>query len=382
MDQRCEELLAAAAAQDVVAFEERLGRLWDAVEEAGPDESGRVLERICGLFEVVPLGVGSHLAVLAGALVENGAGPDALVEHVVGGLGASLDVAAEFVEAWRSAVGDRVELPEPVEDQRSFEGAIARLSGQQRGLIRRRRSAELSKVEAFRLAEGWFSVASWVLPAITLLQIARIRAELPARRALAEAAARVAPVREDLDDLLGLLAVLDDERLVVLHRPTGRGFEVTISGVGENFQLQTLLAATLIGDSADGLLEGVRPDPAWVAAATDGSIEPPGGPIEGQFNLVDGYGRWILHEGNPADIPVLDGRRVVVLDPAPYRQTWNLGRPYCLMRAEVRLDRVLPADEAAGWLTRVAPPVKEERWPAGVEVHFRWSTGDADHTGG
>jgi hypothetical protein len=367
IDQRCEELFAAAAASDALAFETGLRRLWDAVQGGDPDQLSRVLERICGLFEVVPLGPGGHLAVLAGGLVEDGADPDALVVPVVGGLGSSLDVAAEFVAAWRSIVGDRVELPEPVEEQRTFDGAIVRLTGRRGGLIRRRRSAALSEDEAFRLAEGWFSGGQWVLPAMTLLQIARIRAEFPARRELAEAAARVAPLRQDLDCLVGLLAVLDDERLVVLHRLTSRGFEVTISGVGDNFQLHTLLAATLSGVSADGLLEGVRPDPTWVAAATDGPIE---------FNLVDGYGRWIWNEGNPADIPVLNGRRVVVLDPSPHQQTWNIGRTYPMMRPEVRLDRVMPADEAAGWLTRVAPPTQPVRWPAGVHVHIQRPTGD------
>ena len=87
------------------------------------------------------------------------------------------------------------------------------------------------------------------------------------------------------------------------------------------------------------------------------------GRIQGRFNLVDGYGQWIWNEGKPADIPLLDGRRVVVLDPPPYLRTWNIGRSFPMMRPEMRLERVLPAGEAAGH-------------PA--HVHIQRPTGDED----
>jgi hypothetical protein len=38
----------------------------------------------------------------------------------------------------------------------------------------------------------------------------------------------------------------------------------TVSGVGDNFQLHTLLADRLIGDPTRGLLVGQRPAPTWV----------------------------------------------------------------------------------------------------------------------
>ena len=129
---------------------------------------------------------------------------------------------------------------------------------------------------------------------------------------------------------------------------------MTISGIGDNFQLHTLLAATLIGDPAAGFIPGQRPHPAWIAAATNGEMDPPGG-VQGQFNLVDASGAWIWNEGRPADIPHLNDRRVVVLDAAPYERTWNIGRAYPLMMPEIRLDRVLPATESAAWIARIAP---------------------------
>jgi hypothetical protein len=127
-----------------------------------------------------------------------------------------------------------------------------------------------------------------------------------------------------------------------------------MSAKSHNFQLHTLLAATLIGDPSAGLIPGERPHPTWIAAATDGEMTPPTR-IQGQFNLVAGTGEWIWNEGRPADIPVVAGRRVIVLDPPPYLRTWNIGRAYPLMTPEMRLERALPPDESAAWVNRLAP---------------------------
>jgi hypothetical protein len=155
--------------------------------------------------------------------------------------------------------------------------------------------------------------------------------------------------------LYGLLLVLDDEPMVVLHRATGRGYRVTISGIGDNFQLHTLLAAALIGDESRGMVPGKRPTDAEIAAASDGEDMTPAGGIRGNFNLVDAYGEWIWNEGRPADIPELEGTRVVVIDPPPYARSWNPGRAYPLMRPTVTVTGLLPPDEAKHWLSLVKP---------------------------
>ncbi|MET7419753.1 hypothetical protein [Dactylosporangium sp. NPDC005555] len=191
-----------------------------------------------------------------------------------------------------------------------------------------------------------------------LCQRADVRAALPQRDRLAAA---IEPVRETHDTphwLSGLLSVLDDEPLLVLDRSfagTGRGYRVTIGGIGDNFQLHTLLAAALIGDPARGLLPGRAPTAAEVAAAGTGDDLQPAGGLRGNWNLVDADGAWIWNEGTPADIPHLDGVRVVVLEPEPYSRSWDTGRAYPLMTPLLRVDAPLPADEAAAWLSRVKP---------------------------
>ena len=107
-----------------------------------------------------------------------------------------------------------------------------------------------------------------------------------------------------------------------------------------------LCAAALLSPVDDTLLPGNPPRPEEVAAATDGPLRPEGG-MNARFHLVDGEGHWIWLEGVPADIPVVDGDRLVVLDPLPEPRTWDAGRQFAQMVPTVRVLGALTAQEAA-----------------------------------
>ncbi|MEV4319147.1 hypothetical protein [Actinocrispum sp. NPDC049592] len=261
------------------------------------------------------------MARLAGALVEQGADPAAVVETVVLRIADGLETAAKLPQLWE---GDPPG-PEQV--------------------------AEVLEKVGPQIAEAWYTVDSWIPALLVLLQRANVRKSLPHRQRITAAVAAAREHIEDVEWAYGLLQVLDDEPLVVLHRDSGTGYEITIGGIGDNFQLHTLLADTLIGAH----LPGTPPERSWVAAATTGDLQPANG-IKGQFNLVDAFGEWIWNEGRPADIPLLNDRRVVVLDPPPYERGWNTGRVYPLMRPTITLTRVLSTEDAAGWLERVKSP--------------------------
>jgi hypothetical protein len=297
-----------------------------------------------GLAEV-PLGNGAPLAVLAGGLVEMGADPAPVLDTMVPRIADGLELAARFPALWERVAGGAELVASDAFDR--VPAVLDRLSATAE-------QAGVSPAEARGIAEGWFTVGEWIPGLLVPLQRKDIRRALPHRDRLTVAAEALREHIGTAHWLYGLLCVLDDETLIVIHRATGRGYQVTISGIGDNFQLHTLLAATLIGDPEQGLIPGTPPEPRWVSAASDGESEPPGG-IHGQFNLVDAEGEWIWNEGRPADIPPLDGRRVIVIDPEPYPRSWNAGRLYPLMRPTVRLDRLLTADEAAEWARKVAP---------------------------
>ena len=203
--------------------------------------------------------------------------------------------------------------------------------------------------EIAELAESWFAGDGWVQPVLFLMQRKDVRAALPRRTELSAAIELAADDLPTAHWLHGLLLVLDDEPLVVLHRASARAWRCTISGIGDNFQLQTLLA----GQLAETV--GARPPTETeLAAAGTGEPQPPDG-IRGAFNLVDAFGGLIWNEGRPADIPHCEGVRVVVLDLPPYERTWNAGRAYPLMAPTLTLDGPMSADEAARWLSLIKP---------------------------
>ncbi|MGW3106561.1 hypothetical protein [Streptomyces sp. NPDC001100] len=88
-------------------------------------------------------------------------------------------------------------------------------------------------------------------------------------------------------------------------------------------------------------------------------------PTAGAFNLATPGGEWVWNEGTPADIPVVDGVRVVVLDPPPYKRGWVAVRFFPGMAGDLVLERVLGAGEAREWLGRCAPP-KWAAYPEGL----------------
>jgi hypothetical protein len=350
LDQLLDELFQAADDRDPARFFPVLPRLYAAAQTAEQPALSDALARLGDLFDRVPLRIGARLGVLCGALAELGGDPAPVAEPLVNELSDCLELAGRFAAAWRTATGE--DPPDPVDDDHAWTEATAG----------RLMAAPLTREQAVEVTDAWSLAQLRALPVMSIMALSpQVRSTLPGRERLIAALGTVLDERPDLEFLAGLLRVLDNERLIVLHRPSGRGYEVVIGGIGDNFQLHTLLADALSGPAADGLLEGVRPDPAWVRAATDGAVDRDAEPVRGQFNLVDGHGKWIWNEGRPADIPRLDGVRVVVLDPPPYERSWSPGRIYQMMRPTVRLRRILPAEEAAAWLAKVAPRAASQR---------------------
>ncbi|GIG84079.1 hypothetical protein [Planotetraspora kaengkrachanensis] len=326
----CRELVSASEKQEWAAVARLSGLAVNRARAADGIECSAAVEVLGEALGRVRLASGRDLAMLAGQLIEVGASPGDALGALSVRIAEGLELATRFPALWGEA-----ELPDPNEEDQAGQ-VMERL------------------VDDQPVVEAWFTVGEWVQGLLLPMQRKDVRLALPFRERLGAA---LAATPEQIDRaywLHGLLQVVDDEPLLVLDRLGERGYEVTISGIGDNFQLHTLLAAALIGDPAAGLIPGERPAPTWIAAATTGEMQPAGG-ISGQFNLVDATGEWIWNEGRPADIPFAEGRRVVVLDPPPYPRSWNAGRAYPLMEPALTVDRILSPDEAAHHLARVAP---------------------------
>lgn len=348
-DAAAEKVAAAVTARDADAYESAVQGLVKAVQRAKPSDIRPALTTLAPVLEDAPLGPTADLARIAGAMADMADDPSPILGVLVERACEAMEGAAAFRDLHRELIGDPQRHPSAIPE--TLEAFIV---------------AARERVERPQaLVEAWFAGNDWVQPVLFLSQRADVRAGLPQRERLSAAVELIGKDFDCADWLYGLLRVLDDEHLLVLHRETGRGFRVTIGGIGDNFQLHTLLAARLIGK---GRLPGTPPTPAMVAAA-DGSGDPqPRGGVAGQFNLVDAYGAWIWNEGRPSEIPLFDGQRVVVLDPPPYPRSWNAGRVYPLMRPTVVVDGPLPADEAAALIAKVAPTTTNPGLPPGVVV--------------
>lgn len=338
------ELEQAVEARDGGRTERAFGTVLNGLPQASEAERVMAGPRLAALIPgFPPTGPRVLLATAAGFCVEGGADPVRCAEPILAGVRQDLADAMEFVRRWRAGGGAGEELPEA--DGKIIDDALLTRLGD-------------DEYEATRLALAWCTVAEWQPPALAVLcRSAEVRRGygdglLPACRELA------ALERHDLKCLEYALAILDDEPLVVLHRPTGRGFEVRIGGIGDNFQLHTLLAHVLVGS---GHVPGTAPTAESVRLATD--PEPARGRSDavavGTFELLAPDGERIWNEGLPDDIPVVEGRRLLVLDEPLYPRSWNADRFFPHLPGTAELLRALPEEETRTWFARTSLPVTE-----------------------
>ncbi|MFD4033172.1 hypothetical protein ACFWVP_22335 [Streptomyces sp. NPDC058637] len=325
-----ENFEGAVRAQDADAAEPAFDRLTHRFGKATDTELRAAAPRLAALLEGVPPGPRAVVAVMIGACVERGADPPACAPAVFASALDAFEQAAVFCERWAAA--GRGELP-------ALEGE---------GL----EEADFERI-GFEPVMAWQALPQFEMACVAMLNSPRVRREVPGREGLRAAVAQVAELSDEPFRCLAYaLAVLDDEPLVALDRTTGTGFALRASGIGDNFQLHTLLADALIGR---GLVQGEAPSAEAVACCRD---RPGMVPTTGSFNPVGADGEWIWNEGNLSDIPVVDGVRLVVLDPPPYRRSWDAGRFFPKMTGELVYERALRPEESAALLTRVATPVR------------------------
>jgi hypothetical protein len=330
-------------------FREASGRIMTAARRSDPAGLTAAIEALVPLLHGV-VGVYSKLALLAGAMVEWGGSPLPLRDVLPRRAAAALEMTEIFPQAWAMAAGD-----EPRPDRKDL-GAIA---ATRERLVASAGRRGVPAADAKLIAWSWFEVEDWGRALITAMVRREFRAAMEHRDWVRDAARAVAGEQDTASCVLGLALVLDDEPLVVLDLASGRGFRLTMSGVGDNFQLHTLLADRLSGRRG---VPGLKPPKrGWVAAATDGEIRRPASdPIFRRFRLFDGHGAYVFPEGRPADIQPLDGTRVLVLHPPLAPLGWTGGRFYAHMNPSLTLGRVLDPAEVASWLGRVAPAVQDD----------------------
>jgi hypothetical protein len=350
--------VVGAAAQEVI----RLGSL-----TAAPDRGAALRLLAAGLATPQPMS-GGIVAITGGSLVEQGTATDGFAVPLLRHLAPILSEVCRFAD-WIEA-----EFPQPPEKDASDDGSQpgfrygARLVPQE--IVARAVEVHPVGINAYQ------ALGFWCLPSIACLSPDKaLRKQVRADRPdLLVHTTRLADVSGEAAFLERMLHVLDDEPLLVLYPETQRGFLCRISGIAENFQLQTLLMDRLIGP---GKLVGTRPDPRAVAVADgSGPQEMRSVPSKGVWNLYNWFAlqrdgtlpagkdpsmfpKLIWGEGRPSDIAPFEGLRIVLLGPPSVSRGWNTGRLFGGLRASLEVEHVLPPSAVRQWLERLkaaAPP--------------------------
>lgn len=324
----------------------------DRLRMANPLEVNVALQRLASLLSQADLLGAAAISIACGALVEDfGGDPLIPLQAVLARVKEAIALAVPLARACHraaEAAGEELE-----EETTVIEAYGPQVMG-----------------EMMENARAWATL-DFMGPAAVALLSASAEARHLAQQdtELVAGARQLAPDHEWVGYMADLTQVLEGEELLVLHPGLRRGYRVRIRGIADNFQLHTLLADALIGDPEEGWLPGERPDARAVAAARDQETEMAASDTHGVFTLLTWRGlqadqslsaetmrtdNWIEHSSTPADIPLFDGVRVVLLGPPPYVRAWSSGRRHIGMRGDLRVAKVLSEQEVAEYLQRIA----------------------------
>ena len=185
-----------------------------------------------------------------------------------------------------------------------------------------------------------------------------------ARMALARFREPVAALGENQEGaywIAMILGVLHQAPFVAIEPGTRNGIVGRMSGVVDNFQLHTLLMHDFPGDaprvspSAAEIARGRGPQASDETVVGAWNLYTFGALRDGRLPAADDLDStdvWIWNEGTPADIPVLDGHRVILLGPTGYKRTWAAQRTFPDLPATLE-PRLLSADDLDDWFARI-----------------------------
>lgn len=331
-----------------------------AAKGASAQQLDDVVAQLAALISSIGLARAGLVALLCGALVEEGASITPMAQPTLARYGEALQGAIPFIEACDTEVASGALASDGDLSQLGREEFVMRIAPR----VSQSMSGGMSALMALKTLNT---------AALAVLSRSKaLRRQTQADTAFKRAVARLQELGFEQTCLPEMLSLLDDEEIVVLHPQLARGYDIRIAGIGNNFQLHTLLEGALIGDVAQGWLPGERPSREVLALSTDAPITDPNNlpTVVGAMNLWNWTGlradaslaeglhgshdHWIWNEGLPADIVPYRGTRVILLGQPPYRRSWFAGRYFPAMVGELEVLRQMPEDEARAWLNTLA----------------------------
>lgn len=320
---------------------------FNAIESASRDDANAALRLLGAHLDFENASRAAFLALVCGALVERGCDPLTIAQPVTERLASLLESSAALAKACVDLLPESEEQDEdPVAVFEKTREQIAPRMPQQHA--------------------AWEALEQFWRPAIAVFSVsAEARASA---RHLREVAAQISEYHEAGHWLCLMLAVLDDEPILAIEPRTTLGILGRISGVVVNFQLNVLL---MDGFPRSGFLPRRRVRRRVVDIARGCGPQESNDIVTGVWDLYtwqaihpeltlptaagwDSSDHWIWNEGTPDDIPVFEGRRVILLGPPSYRRTWKSQRMFDNLQAKLEIERKLRKDEVRNWLCRLA----------------------------
>jgi len=207
-----DELVAQMRSRSGPGYRQAMGRLAEATRTGGAESATAVIEALAPWLRGLQ-GDYAATAVLAGACVEWGGSPMALVDVLPQRASEAMMLNAAVPEFWAEATRWRP-LPDPVS---ASTGRLVKTLG---------KLARQGVDEGFltRMAMSWFDMEDWLKALITVLARGPFRTAVaaPVKAGLREHAAAVADRSQRAAWVGQLAAVLDDEPLLVLDPRTRR----------------------------------------------------------------------------------------------------------------------------------------------------------------
>ncbi|HXG08344.1 MAG TPA: hypothetical protein VNK04_00995 [Gemmataceae bacterium] len=320
--------------------------LLSAVAQATVAEANAALAQLAEHILLDDLSRAAFLALVCGALVEQGCDPSVLNQPLNQRLRALLEASARLADACIARIPELEGEDNPAE---TFAKA-------------RQQVADAMPLED----AAWQALDLFWRPAIAVFSVSRAaRAEA---RGLRDLAAKIANYHEGGHWLQLMLSVLDDEPLLAIEPHTRLGMLARMSGIVDNFQLHVLLMDTF---PHAGILPRRRVPKRVADVARGLGPQQTDDTVTGNWNLYtwkaiepdlrlpdpSDYGAsvyWIWNEGSPEDIPVFEGYRVVLLGPASYSRSWGCQRMFDKLPASLDVERRLAKSEVTDWLQRMA----------------------------
>ncbi len=249
---------------------------------------------------------------------------------------------------------------------------------------RARESQRLADLRASR-PDPIFELSERIAAEIPLLcESVAVRRVARSIQGLRAAAAHLAPRSSVARDLRDLLAVPDDESILVLHPQSRTGFRLATRGAVDVGQFHVLMCAAIAADSSSGFPAGPAIPHRFVAACRNiGPAAPAGVPmvLEARFQFYKleavrtdgslpagfaGCDNWLWPASPLAAIPRCEGERVLMLGPPVSRTSWEVRARFPKLAAEVSVVEELGPFRVAEELSRfagkpVAPKIRIER---------------------